>query len=657
MCALAGLVVCSLGVASAAAAPMEQTLFSVPDLDLGVVATATDPTGTHVLMALKQGDEVALYFDGRKLDQVPALEQMEVRSDGSWAYAWADSDARYLSTPQGTAGPFDGLAMPSVERLVALRTPDADEWAYRGGSRVVMGSRAGDGQWVALLRFLASPGSQDVRPLGTLRQVVPGTDPWTYAGAPRRFAWVGTKVVSVAQVGNRECFLDGLDKGLCGQKVALFVPAPKGERFVYAVQQEGGLRTVTPWGEVEVKGRLDWVSFDDSGEHLLMAFEDKERWVVWVDGKEQARHDLLSTAFWKLNGSWLAAVGDGARWWLVDGQGGKQILTGLQGVGLSPKGDVVPLGMGPLGPYVGDVALAGQAKDAWGLAFTPKGTPYCLVNRGDAKGQSIWFGGKLSSPYPRVRVVGASPSGGSLLSLGEMDRQAAVLTGAGETEVVQLHGELDRVVWCQEKAYLLVDTATNTCVAGSGKMPCCAHVLGVACDGQQVRLLCKEEDGVHWVDESGRPSTSLGEVLPHLIVRDRFGSVAQFAARLGSEWSLRSLDVVKPLDGPVRQALAGPEAPWFQVNVGRLNQWEHGGLPAPAALRVKPPFDVSGVGVYWALLEEGEAWVVGNTALPVVERILGGLTLFENGFLYWARVKGGVELRRVTGVIPDEPGK
>lgn len=655
---LLGLVLTTLSVTAAAAAPVEQTLLAVPDADLAVVETVTDPTGAHVMMALKQSGEVAVFLDGQKLETVPAVEHMEVRSDGSWALAWADQEARYLTTPQGTAGPFDGLSMPSAQRLIELSTPDADEWSYRGGSRVAMGSRSGDGKWVALLRFLASPGNQDVRPLGTVRQVVPGTDPWTVAGAPGRFTWVGSKVVSVVQDGERECFLDGLEKGPCAQKVALFVPAPKGEKLVYALQREGSLLAVTPWGEVEVKGRLDWVSFDETGQHLLMAYEEKDQWVVWVDGKVESRWDILMTAFWKPAGSWVAAVGDGARWWLLGGDGSKKALTGLQGVGLGPTGDVLPIGVGPLGPYVGDSSLAGQAKDAWGLAFTPKGTPYCLVNRGDVAGQSIWYGGKLSPAYPRVRVVGASPSGGALLTLGEMDKKAAVLLGAAETQVVPVLGELERVVWCGEMAFTVVEATAKSCVATtSGKQVCCSRLMGVSCDGQKVRLLCKEEDGAHVVDEAGAAGPSLGEVLPQLMVRNRFGALERFAARTGTEWSLREGDGVQVVEGPVRQALAGPDGAWFQVNVGRLNQWVHGTQPAPAAMRAKPPFVVSGVGVYWALLEEGEAWVVDNTALAPVQRILGSLVPFDDGFLYWARVKDGVELRRVTWVGSGQPGK
>lgn len=626
----------------------ESVVFSAPEQGLEVVDTATDAEGRHLMMALRLGESTGVYLDGQKLDEVARTEHLSVLPDGRWAFAWVDGDSYYLVTPEGTAGPFESLSMPPSERLIALRTVQADEWAYRGGSRVAMGSRGGDGGWVALLRFPASPGNQEVRPLGTVRQVTTGTDPWAFGGAPNRFSWVGRNPVSVIRKGERECFVVGTKTGECGQRIALFVPAPAGDKLVYAVQREGSLLVVHPWGALEVKGRLDWVSFDASGEHLLMGYEADGKWALWLDGKVVSTWSTLFTAFWSGTGAWVAGGTEGGKSWVAQSDGSRKGYPGLEGVALSPKGEVLPLGNGPLGPYVGEASLAGQARELWGLGFVPAGTAYAMVTRADGAGQAVWFGGKVSAAFPRVRAIAASPKGDGLVSLGEKDREATVLVGADGVGSVK--GEVDRMVWCGERPFPVTESEKGVCVGMGASPVCCPSLLGVACTDTGVRLLCKGEAGASWVEADGKPGASLGEVLPSLLVRTRWGVLDAFASRLAAEWSVRQGDQVVVLPGPARQALAGADGAWISVSSGKSMAWWHGGKMDAPAIRLKPPFYVGEVAFYWGLFDQGESWVVKGENLATVGRILGTPVAFQGGFYYWARREGMLELRKVEGL-------
>jgi len=96
--------------------------------------------------------------------------------------------------------------------------------------------------------------------------------------------------------------------------------------------------------------------------------------------------------------------------------------------------------------------------------------------------------------------------------------------------------------------------------------------------------------------------------------------------------------------------LAGEDGAWFSVSSGKSMAWWHGGKLDTPAIRVKPPFHVGNVGLYWGLFDQGESWVVNGQLLATVNRILSAPLTFARGFYYWARNQGNLELRKVEGL-------
>ncbi|GEM_PF-6549653 len=636
------------------AQPASEVVFAVPEVVVSKRQIATDVTGQHLMMALESGESTRVFLDGAPLGEAPTVEQLHVKGPERWAYAWSSGEERHLTSNQGSVGPFSSMVMPPVDVLQGYMKVGDEEWGYRGGSRVVMATRSGEGGWVALLRFTASPRHQEVRPLSTVRQVALSPDPWTFSGAPVRFSWVGDAPVAVVRKGAEECLVDGTRKVACGQKIAMFVVAPAGDRYAFTMlQRDGTMQVHTPFGEVPVSGRLDWVSFDPTGEHLLMAFEEKGSWTLWVDGKAHSTWDGVTTAFWTGPGQWAAAVSRGSVSLVVDSKGRETQASGTEGLGFSPAGIVEPLGVGPMGPFVGAKHLGGAAAAIWSFGYTRSGAPFGVVTLSDGAGQSFWFNGTLTQAFPLVRPMGLSPEGNSVAAVGEKDGRATVLLGETTVGAASTDGAVDSLVWCGSGPVLVTQGPKGECAWDAGGHLCCERVLGIGCTEGGVRLLCKGEDGAFWRSAGGSDSPTLGEVLPQNVVRNRWGVIDVFAARLGAQWSLHTAQGEVPLAGPVRQTLAGSDGAWFLVAEGRTVRWWHGGRMEIGAIRIKPPFELAGATLFWAYTEEGEVWVLGGKLLDGGGgggRILTAPVPFAGGFYYWALVGENLELRKVSGL-------